>query len=118
MSEIDPHLSPTQQSPAPGGPPPEASSPGHAGGGPASSAPYLLTWVGLLLLLGLTMAAYALELGFTLSLAIALLKAILIALVFMHLLWSHAVARLAMLTGALLLALFVGLTLADSLGRY
>ena len=77
---------------------------------------YGLTFVALIVLSGLTLGAAFLELGrwgMVVSLSIAGIKALLIALFFMHLVEQPAANRFAALTAVLLAGLLVGLMVVD-----
>jgi len=78
----------------------------------------LSTWGALVVLTGLTYAATWVDLG-SLNLALALLiataKAALVALFFMHLLWDKGLNRVVFLTAIVFVAIFVGITLMDTL---
>lgn len=72
-------------------------------------------WLGLLLLLALTVASSFLDLGgfnSALNLAIAAAKAAVIGIVFMHLGAEHTLPRLAVAVAGLWLTILFGLTLA------
>jgi cytochrome c oxidase subunit IV len=78
--------------------------------------PLLLTWIALLVLLALTAGSALLKLGWlnsVLNLAIALAKALLVALVFMRLRRSHALVRIAAVTGLSTLAILFALAGSD-----
>jgi len=78
--------------------------------------PLVLTWLALLALLAATAGCALLRLGWlntAISLAIALAKALLVAIVFMRLKRAPALLRLAAVTGAVTLALLFGLSLTD-----
>ena len=81
---------------------------------------YLLVYLGLLLLLGLTIAAEYLPLGsfhIVAAVGIAIAKTILVVLFFMHLRDSKARTQILLLIGLILLASLIGLTLTDYLTR-
>jgi len=81
-----------------------------------SIRPLVLTWLALLALLATTAGCALLRLGWlntAVSLAIALAKALLVAVVFMRLKRAPALLRLAAVTGAVTLALLFGLSLTD-----
>lgn len=81
---------------------------------------YLGVYVGLLLLLGLTMLVFVWDFGslnLVASLAIAIAKATLVALFFMHLRYGHPVARIFAAAGVMWLGLLIGLTMCDVLTR-
>lgn len=78
--------------------------------------PLVLTWLALLALLATTAGCALLGLGWlntVISLAIALAKALLVAIVFMRLKRAPALLRLAAVAGAVTLALLFGLALTD-----
>jgi cytochrome c oxidase subunit 4 len=78
--------------------------------------PLLLTWLGLLLLLALTAALSFVRLGWmntAIGLAIALVKALLVALVLMRLRRSPALLRLAAVAGIVTMMLLFGLSATD-----
>lgn len=78
--------------------------------------PLVLTWLALLVLLLATAGAAFLKLGWgntAVSLAIALVKALLVAIVFMRLRRAPALLRIAAVTGAATLALLFVLSTAD-----
>ena len=78
--------------------------------------PLVLTWLALLALLATTAGCALLGLGWlntVISLAIALAKALLVAIVFMRLKRAPALLRLAAVAGAVTLALLFGLSLTD-----
>jgi cytochrome c oxidase subunit 4 len=81
-----------------------------------SARPLLLTWLAVMALLGATAAIAWLPLGWlntAISLAIALAKALLVALVFMRLRRAHGLLRLTALAGVVTLFLLFGLAGAD-----
>lgn len=78
--------------------------------------PLLLTWLALMTLLALTAAAAFLKLGWintAIGLAIALAKALLVALVFMRLRRAPALLRIAAVAGAVTMAILFGLSATD-----
>jgi cytochrome c oxidase subunit 4 len=78
--------------------------------------PLMLTWLGLMLLLAVSAGLAWLRLGWintAISLAIALAKALLVALVFMRLRRAHGLLRLTALAGIVTMALLFGLSAAD-----
>jgi len=78
--------------------------------------PLVLTWLALLVLLATTAGCALLRLGWlntVISLAIALAKALLVAIVFMRLRRAPALLRLAAVAGAVMLALLFGLSMTD-----
>ena len=81
---------------------------------------YWIIWALLMLLLGLTVFLSALSLGFwgtPLALLIATVKALLVAVFYMHLRHSSALIRLAAGAALLWLSLLFTLTWADFLSR-
>jgi cytochrome c oxidase subunit 4 len=78
--------------------------------------PYVVTFVALLVLLALTVDAARHDLGrwnFIVAVAIATLKAVLIALYFMHVRHSPPLTRLVVVSGIVWLAIMFALTFAD-----
>ncbi len=83
---------------------------------------YLVVWVALLALTALTYGVRQADMHepwhLVTALLIAVVKASLVALVFMHL-WDHAGAtRLVVLTSVVLAALLIGLVLVDNATRF
>jgi caa(3)-type oxidase subunit IV len=81
---------------------------------------HLLVWLVLLLLTGINIALSQLRLGFwysPLSLLIAALQAVVIAVFLMHLRWSPAPVRIVALAALLWLAILIVGTLDDVLTR-
>lgn len=77
---------------------------------------YVLTWLGLMVLLALTCASSYLEMGpwnTVVNTAISCAKMLLIAVFFMHLRNAGALLRIAALTGLLWLALLFGISWTD-----
>jgi cytochrome c oxidase subunit 4 len=86
----------------------------------AAARTYVLVWLGLITLLLLTLGSAYLPLGWlngVVNLAIAVAKALLVMIFFMHLRSSHYVLRIAAAAGFFWLALLIGLSLADFLAR-
>ena len=82
---------------------------------------YVLAWIGLLTLLALTLGSAFIPMGFmnsVVNLAIAALKALVVAIFFMHLRYAHGLLRLAAVIGLFMLALLVGLSGADYATRH
>lgn len=78
--------------------------------------PLVLTWLALLVLLSVSAGTAMLPLGWintAIGLTVALVKALLVALVFMRLRGGAALLRLAVLAGVVTLALLFGLSGAD-----
>ena len=82
---------------------------------------YLVCWMALALLTGLTFALSTVDLGgwsLALALGIALTKGSIVALFFMHL-WDHVGAiRLVLVTAVLFVAVLSSLVVADVLTRF
>jgi cytochrome c oxidase subunit 4 len=82
---------------------------------------YLACWLALALLTGLTFALSTAELGawsLPAALLIALTKASIVALFFMHL-WDHpGASRLVLVTAALFVVLLASLVVADVMTRF
>ena len=77
---------------------------------------YFLTWLALMALLALTTASSYIPMGgwnAAANLGISAVKALLIALFFMHLRGAGALLRIAAVTGLLWLALLLGLSWTD-----
>jgi cytochrome c oxidase subunit 4 len=88
--------------------------------GPVSLSAYLKTGAALLLLLGLTIFASLWHLGpfnVILALLIAGVKALLVAMFFMHLRYQHGVMRLFAAAGLVWFSIMVALTLTDVVHR-
>ena len=86
----------------------------------AAAGSYVLVWIGLLILLALTLGSAYLPLGWlngVVNLAIAVAKALLVMTFFMHLRSSHYVLRIAAAAGFFWLAILIGLSLSDFLTR-
>ncbi|HUT88457.1 MAG TPA: cytochrome C oxidase subunit IV family protein [Thermoguttaceae bacterium] len=78
----------------------------------------LAVFASLIFLTGVTVGATWIDLGvwnLGIAMGIATLKAALVALYFMHLRYDHPLNALIFLTGLVILALFLGLTLLDTL---
>lgn len=85
-----------------------------------NSGHFNLVAVSLILLLVISVVLGILftgPLGLAIGLAIALVKATLVAVFFMHLAWENAATRLFALGGILMLALLIGGTLGDYFTR-
>src|SRR5271156_1093917 len=77
---------------------------------------YVMVFIALLLLAGLTTAVAFVDLGpfnTPIAMTIAFVKMILVLLVFMHLLYSTKLVRVVIIAGFFWLALLIGLTLTD-----
>ena|ERR687891_70250 len=84
------------------------------------SKTYLLTGIALLALLALTWMIAYVDLGpfnLIVALAIAICKAVLIALFFMHIKGSSRLLHLAAMAGVIWLLILISLTLSDYLTR-
>ena len=85
-------------------------------------AQYVLIWVALLVLTGVTLAVWKTNLSYSarvvVALSIATVKAALVAIFFMHLWEEKGVARLVLVVSAVMVTLLIGLTLADNATRY
>jgi len=82
---------------------------------------YVLVWVALICLLLITLGSAYVPLGWmnsAINLAIAAVKALLVAFFFMHLRSAHYVLRIAASAGLLWLAILIGLSLTDFAVRY
>jgi cytochrome c oxidase subunit 4 len=80
----------------------------------------MLTWVALLVLLALTTGSAFVPLGgfnVVVNFAIALLKALLVVFVFMHVRRGTPMTRVFAVAGLLWLSLLVGLSATDFAGR-
>jgi cytochrome c oxidase subunit 4 len=85
-----------------------------------TAKPLLTVWVLLLVLLALTLTSAFFRLGIgnmLINFGIALLKSLLVVLVFMHMKGSPALYRLVVLTGLFTLALLLLLSQTDYLTR-
>ncbi|MEA2603607.1 MAG: cytochrome c oxidase subunit [Acidobacteriota bacterium] len=81
---------------------------------------YFLVFAALLILTGLTVAAAEVDLGAfndVVALTIAVTKAMLVLLFFMHVRYSTRMTALTAAAGFLWLAILIGLTLADYASR-
>jgi cytochrome c oxidase subunit 4 len=81
---------------------------------------YIFVYLALLILLGGTIGLAYVDLGIWNSVAaitIAVVKALLVVLFFMHVKYSSNLTRVYVLAGFLWLALLIGLTLTDYLTR-
>ncbi len=86
----------------------------------AAASTYVLVWIALLALLMLTLGSAYLSLGWVngvVNLAIAVAKALLVMIFFMHLRSSHYVLKLFAAAGFFWLAILIGLSLSDFLAR-
>jgi cytochrome c oxidase subunit 4 len=82
---------------------------------------YVLIFVALLLLTGLTTGVAFIDLGAELNtiiaLTIAVVKALLVILFFMHVKYSPGLTKMVIVAGFFFLALLIAFTLADELTR-
>lgn len=83
---------------------------------------YLAVWIGLLVLTAVTVGVARVHIvqpwGLVVALAVAAVKATLVALFFMHL-WDHGGAsRLVLATTMIFVALLIGLVLVDNATRF
>ena len=81
---------------------------------------FILVWVGLLLLTGVTVAVAQIDLGplnIWSALAIASCKSSLVVAIFMHMKYEQRLFKLALLAALLILAVFIGFTFFDVLYR-
>jgi len=78
---------------------------------------YLIIFLALMVLLALTLGAHHWRWGLSASLAIAALKALLVAVYFMHLKVSSNIVRAVAVAGFIWLALMIGLTFNDYVTR-
>jgi cytochrome c oxidase subunit 4 len=83
---------------------------------------YVLVWAALMVLTGVTLAVWKTDLSHSgrvvAALAIATVKAALVAVVFMHLWEEKGIARLVLLVSAVWVSLLIGLTLIDNMTRF
>ena len=87
----------------------------------ASARAYVLVWVALICLLLVTLGSAYVPLGWAnsaINLAIAAVKALLVAFFFMHLRSAHYMLRIAAAAGLFWLAILIGLSLTDFAVRY
>jgi caa(3)-type oxidase subunit IV len=89
---------------------------------PVEGRTYVITWIGLLCLTGLSFASSVLKpspvLETAIALGIATLKGAWVVLVFMHLLRARFADRLALVVGIFMLVLLSSLMLTDVLTRH
>lgn len=82
---------------------------------------YIRTWLTLMVLTVITVAASYVDIGSTGNLVVALIiatvKASLVAAFFMHLLHDHKLHLLSFVTGIVFLILFIGFTMMDTEAR-
>jgi len=88
----------------------------HAAHAPVPSATFILVWVGLLILTGITVASSVLfpgKVGIGVAMVVTPVKAALILLWFMHLKYEKPVFKYMFLSAMLILAIVMGLTFFD-----
>jgi len=94
----------------------------HSEGKHLGPAQYVMVWVALMVLTGVTLAVWKADLGYSarvaVALGVALVKAALVAVFFMHLWEERGVARLTLVVAGLLVLLLIGLTLVDNATRF
>ncbi len=81
---------------------------------------FIIVWVALLILTGITVAAAQFHFGALnvwIALGIATLKAGLVVAVFMHMKYETPLFKLALLSALAILAIFIGMTFLDVLYR-
>lgn len=82
---------------------------------------YVLTWIGLLVLTALSYLASLVDVGpwdMTVALGIATVKAILVALIFMHLLEGHFTDRMVLLLSLAFVIILTALMIGDIATRH
>ncbi len=94
----------------------------HSEGKHLGPAQYVMVWAALMVLTGVTLAVWKTDMSYAgrvvVALAIATVKAALVAVFFMHLWEERGVARLVLVVSALFVALLIGLTLLDNVTRF
>ncbi len=88
---------------------------------PSAVRTYITTWAALVVLLALTCASAFIPLGSfntLINFVIAVVKALLVALFFMHLRHASALTRIFSVTALFMLALLFGLSGADYITRH
>jgi cytochrome c oxidase subunit 4 len=86
----------------------------------ASVKSYILVFLALMLLTALTVGVAFVHLGMfndIVALTIAVTKAVLVVLIFMHVAHSSRMTKLSIIAGFLWLAILIGLTLTDYFSR-
>lgn len=81
---------------------------------------YFIVYLALMILLGLTWGSAYLDLGAlntSLNIGIAIMKALLVLLVFMHIRWSSGLVRLFSCAGFFWLVIMLSLAMSDYLTR-
>src|SRR5262245_22488952 len=85
-----------------------------------STKSYLIVYATLMVLLGVTVGAAAIDLGplnFPISMAIALVKGVLIVLIFMHVRYSEPLVRIFAAAAFVWLAILITFSLGDYFSR-
>ncbi len=83
--------------------------------------PYVIVWVALIGLTGLTVAVAGIDIGMwtvPLALAIATVKTVLVLMYFMHLKYEPFIFTAMIVMCIITFAIFLGLTFFDTLPRY
>jgi cytochrome c oxidase subunit 4 len=81
---------------------------------------YLLVFLALMVLTAITVAVAFVDLGAwndIVAMSIALLKATLVVLIFMHVRYSARLSKVSVVSGVLWLIILIGLTLSDYMTR-
>jgi cytochrome c oxidase subunit IV len=90
------------------------------GHGPSSTRTYYIVYLALILLLVLTVVVYRIDLGGwspAISLSIAMVKAVLVVLFFMHVLYSSRLTKLVIGAGLVMLLILYYLLMSDYFTR-
>ena len=94
----------------------------HSEGKHLGPAQYVLVWAALMVLTGVTVAVWKADLSqaarVIVALSVAVVKAALVAIFFMHLWEERGVARLVLVISSLFVVLLIGLTLVDNVTRF
>jgi cytochrome c oxidase subunit 4 len=94
----------------------------HSEGKHLGPAQYVLVWAALMVLTAVTVAVWKADFNLTarvvVALAVAVVKAALVAIFFMHLWEERGIARLVLVVSGLFVMLLIGLTLADNATRF
>ena len=94
----------------------------HSEGKHLGPAQYVMVWAALMVLTGVTLAVWKTDMSYAArvvtALAIATVKATLVAVFFMHLWEEQGIARLVLVVSAVMVALLIGLTLVDNATRF
>jgi cytochrome c oxidase subunit 4 len=81
---------------------------------------FILVWIGLLILTGVTIGVAQVDLGplnIWTALAIASCKSALVVTIFMHMKYEQRLFKFALLSALIILAIFIGFTFVDVLYR-